>query len=147
MEKKIFYDSGNNKLCGIIKKIVGKLMLLKPDNDYRIKKTQELLNKFYDLGLINNKTSLKEVDEIGTAKFCRRRLAVVLCRNKYCENIKTAITFIEQGQIQVGTKVVNNPAMLISRSMEDHISWVNTSKIKRRIDSYNGEIDDYDALN
>ena len=82
-------------------------MLLKPDDPYRVKKTKDLLERLYDLGLIKNKTSLKEIDEIGISKFCRRRLSVILFRNKYCESIKQAITYIEQGQIHK-RKSVNN---------------------------------------
>ena len=136
-----------NKVCGLIRQIVSKLMLLKPDDPYRVKKTKDLLERLYDLGLIKNKTSLKEIDEIGISKFCRRRLSVILFSNKYCESIKQAITYIEQGQIQLGTDVVYNPALMVTRSMEDHISWVNKSKIKRKIDTYNDNIDDYDANN
>ena len=136
-----------NRVCGLIKQIVSKLMLLKPDDPYRVKKTIDLLERLYDLGLIKNKTSLKEIDEIGISKFCRRRLSVILFRNKYCESIKQAITFIEQGQVQLGTEVIYNPEMLVTRTMEDHINWVPTSKIKRKIDTYNDNIDDYDANN
>ena len=136
-----------NRVCGLIKQIVSKLMLLKPDDPYRIKKTKDLLERLYDLGLIKNKTSLKEIDEIGISKFCRRRLSVILFRNKYCESIKEGITYIEQGQVQLGTEVVYNPEMLITRTMEDHISWVANSKIKRKIDVYNDTVDDYDMLN
>jgi U3 small nucleolar ribonucleoprotein protein IMP3 len=136
-----------NRVCGLIRQIVSKLMLLKPDDSYRVKKTKDLLERLYDLGLIKNKTSLKEIDEIGMSKFCRRRLSVILFRNKYCESIKQAITYIEQGQIQLGKDVVYNPALMVTRSMEDHISWVNKSKIKRKIDTYNDNIDDYDANN
>lgn len=71
----------------------------------------------------------------------------MLFRNKYCESIKQAVTYIEQGQLQIGTDVVYNPAMMITRNMEDHISWVNTSKIKKKIDTYNDTVDDYDMLN
>ena len=136
-----------NRICGQIKRIVSKLMLLKQTDEYRIKKTQDLLTRLYNIGLIKSKNSLKDVDEIGTSRFCRRRLAVVLFRNKYCESIKQAVTYIEQGQLQIGTDVVYNPAMMVTRNMEDHISWVNTSKIKKKIDTYNDTVDDYDMLN
>ena len=136
-----------NRICGMIKKIVSKLMLLKPNDEYRIKKTRELLTRLYDLGLIKSKNSLKDLDEIGMSRFCRRRLSVILFRNKYCESVKQAITYIEQGQVQVGVDVVYNPAMMIPRAMEDHISWVNTSKIKKAVDMYNDKVDDYDMLN
>ena len=136
-----------NRVCGVIKQIVSKLMLLKPDDEYRVKKTRDLLERLYDLGLVKTKSSLKEIDEIGISKFCRRRLSVILFRNKYCESIKQAITYIEQGQIQLGTDVVYNPAVMVTRSMEDHISWVQKSKIQRKIDTYNDKLDDYDVNN
>lgn len=136
-----------SRICGLIKKIVSKLMLLKPTSEYRIKQTRDLLNRLYELGLINSKGSLKDVDSIGISKFCRRRLAYILFRNKYCENIKEAVTFVEQGQVQVGVDVVQNPALMITRNMEDHITWVNNSKIKRKVDLYNDNLDDYDVQN
>ena len=136
-----------NIICGKIKKILHKLLLLKPTDKYRIEKTEEILSKLYKLGLINNKTSLKELDEITVSKFCRRRLSVILFRNKYVESIKEGITFIEQGQIQIGTETILNPALIISREMEDHISWAYNSKIKRKIDVYNDTVDDYDINN
>ena len=136
-----------SRVCGLIRQIVSKLMVLKPDDSYRIKKTKDLLERLYDLGLIKNKTSLKEIDEIGISKFCRRRLSVILFKNKYCESIKQAITYIEQGQIQLGTDVIYDPSLMVTRSMEDHISWVKGSKIQRKIDTYNDKIDDYDVNN
>jgi len=136
-----------NIICGKIKKILHKLLLLKPTDKYRIEKTEEILSKLYKLGLINNKTSLKELDEITVSKFCRRRLSVILFRNKYVESIKEGITFIEQGQVLIGTETILNPALIISREMEDHISWAYNSKIKRKIDVYNDTVDDYDINN
>ena len=87
----------NNKVCGLIKQIVSKLMLLKLDDAYKIKETKDILESLYDLGLFKNKTSLKEVYEIYISKFWRRCLSVIFFRNKYCESIKQAITYIEHG--------------------------------------------------
>ena len=35
---------------------------------------------------------------------------------------------------------------LVSRSMEDFVTWVDTSRIKRTIMRYNDKLDDYDLL-
>ena len=105
------------------------------------------MDKVYEIGLIKNKDSLLELDKVGISRFCRRRLAYLMFKNKYCENIKEAVTFIEQGQIRVGTEVITNPAFLVTRSLEDHITWTNNSKIKRNIMAYNDQVDDYDMLN
>ena len=79
-------------------------------------------------------------------RLCRRRLPVVLVRLKFSETLREAITFIEQGHIRVGPEVVTDPAFLVTRSMEDFITWVDTSKLKRKIMKYNDKLDDYDLL-
>ena len=38
------------------------------------------------------------------------------------------------------------PGFLVTRSMEDHIAWVDSSKIKRKVERYNDRLDDYDLL-
>ena len=35
---------------------------------------------------------------------------------------------------------------LVSRTMEDYVTWVDTSRIKRTIMRYNDKLDDYDLL-
>lgn len=42
---------------------------------------------------------------------------------------------------------VTDPAFLITRNMEDFVTWVDTSKIKRKVLKYNDKLDDYDLLN
>lgn len=79
--------------------------------------------------------------------FRRRRLSTVLVRLKFAEHLKEAITYIEQGHIRVGPETVTDPAFLVTRNMEDFITWVDTSKIKRKVLQYNDKLDDYDAMN
>jgi U3 small nucleolar ribonucleoprotein protein IMP3 len=131
----------------LLKKLVAKLKALNKSDEYRIKRTEELLDRIYSIGLIKSKGSLLDIDKIGISCFCRRRLAYLLFKNKYCETIKEAITFVEQGQVRVGTSVVTDPAFLVTRALEDHITWTNSSKIKRKIMEYNDQVDDYDMLN
>jgi U3 small nucleolar ribonucleoprotein protein IMP3 len=66
---------------------------------------------------------------------------------KMAQSPKLAITFIEQGQVRVGPNVVTDPAFLVSRGMEDFVTWVDTSRIKRKVLRYNDKLDDYDMLN
>lgn len=42
---------------------------------------------------------------------------------------------------------VTDPAFLVTRSMEDFVTWVDTSRIKRKVQKYNDRLDDYDLLN
>lgn len=53
-----------------------------------------------------------------------------------------AVKSIEQGHIRVGPTPVTDPAMLITRPMEDFVTWVDTSARKRTIMKYNDEVGD-----
>lgn len=61
--------------------------------------------------------------------------------------MKESTTFVEQGHIRIGTEVVTQPALLVTRQLEDHIGWVDNSSIKRKILKYNDKLDDYDLMN
>lgn len=76
-----------------------------------------------------------------------RRLATILVRLKFAEHLKEAVTYIEQGHVRVGPQTVTDPAFLVTRNMEDFVTWVDTSKIKRKVLEYNEQLDDYDAMN
>lgn len=51
--------------------------------------------------------------------------------------IKNATDLIEQGHIRVGTDVVKDPAYLVSRTLEDFVTWVDSSKIRKHVMEYN----------
>ena len=42
-----------------------------------------------------------------------------------------------QGHVRIGPETVTDPAFLVTRSMEDFVTWVDTSKIKRKVQKYN----------
>lgn len=46
----------------------------------------------------------------------------------------------------MGPHVVTDAAFLVTRNMEDYVTWVDTSKIKRKIMKYNEKLDDFDLL-
>ena len=50
------------------------------------------------------------------------------------------------GELCILERAVTDPAYLVSRTMEDYVTWVDTSKIKRTIMKYNDKLDDYDLL-
>ena len=41
---------------------------------------------------------------------------------------------------------MTDPAFLVTRTFEDFVTWVDTSKIKRKVMKYNDKLDDYDLL-
>jgi U3 small nucleolar ribonucleoprotein protein IMP3 len=96
--------------------------------------------------VIPTKKSLALTEKISTASFCRRRLAVVMVRSKMAETMREACTFIEQGHVRVGPDTVTDPAYLVTRDMEDFVTWVATSKIKRKVMKYDDRLDDFELL-
>lgn len=135
-----------NRLVGHISRVVARLKKRPANDPFRIKTTDALLEKLYNMGLIQTKKSLLKAEEVNVSSFCRRRLPVVMVRVKMAETIKEAHTFVEQGHVRVGPSVVTDPAYLVTRSMEDFVTWVDSSKIKRTIMKYNDKLDDYDLL-
>merc|ERR1719486_745877 len=98
------------------------------------------------MGLIANPQSLEDCVTIPASAFCRRRLPVVLCRMKFCETLQEAVTFIKQGHFRIGPDVVSNPALHVTRDMEDHITWSEGSSMKRHVQEFKDQADDFDLL-
>ena len=134
------------RICGHITSLTAKLKTLKADDKFRIEMTQQLLTKLYDLGVIDSKSSLEKGEKISVSSFCRRRIPVVLVRNKMSQSMKEAVELVEQGQVRVGPNVVTDPAFLVTRTMEDFVTWVDSSKIRRTIAKYNNKLDDFELL-
>lgn len=67
-----------------------------------------------------------------------------MTRLRMADNVTAGIKFIEQGHVRVGTDVITDPAYLVTRNMEDYVTWVDSSKIKRNIMKYRDKLDDFD---
>ncbi|PVU86966.1 hypothetical protein BB559_006294 [Furculomyces boomerangus] len=135
-----------NKLVGEIKLLANKIKLLNPQDPFRKNKENELVEKLYNLGLINGTKTFSQLESATVSAFCRRRLPVIMCKLKMVENIPEAVKFVKQGHVRVGPEVVNDPAFLVTRNMEDFVTWVDNSKIKQKILKYNDKLDDFDLL-
>jgi U3 small nucleolar ribonucleoprotein protein IMP3 len=48
--------------------------------------------------------------------------------------------------VRVGPETVVDPAYLVSRNMEDFVTWTDRSKIRRKVAAYNDKLDDFDLL-
>ncbi|KAJ3479050.1 hypothetical protein NLI96_g9331 [Meripilus lineatus] len=107
----------------------------------------QILAKLYDMGILNSTAKLSDIEnKLTVSAVCRRRLAVVMCMSKMAETVSAAVKFIEQGHVRVGPDTITDPAFLVTRHMEDFVTWVDTSKLKRTIMRYNDELDDFDLL-
>ena len=48
--------------------------------------------------------------------------------------------------MRVGTEVVTDAAFLVTRNMEDWVTWVDGSKVRRNVLRYREKLDDFDLL-
>jgi len=138
-----------NKLCGSLRSLAHKLAALDPADPFRIKHERLLLDKLWDMGILGmgSKGKLSDVEnKVSVAAFARRRLPVVMQRLRMSEHLQSATKFVEQGHVRVGTEIATDPALLVTRNMEDFVTWVDSSKIKRNILKYRDKLDDFDLL-
>ncbi|KAK6520624.1 Small subunit (SSU) processome component [Arthrobotrys conoides] len=136
-----------NKLCGSVRQLAHKLAQLPPEDEFRRKHEDMLLEKLFIMGVLNSKSKMSDVEnKVSVAAFCRRRLPIVMTRLRMAENVPAAVKFIEQGHVRVGPEVITDPAFLVTRNLEDFVTWVDSSKIKRSIMKYRDKVDDFDLL-
>ncbi|XP_065837449.1 U3 small nucleolar ribonucleoprotein protein IMP3-like [Oscarella lobularis] len=135
-----------NRLCGAIQSLATKIKALDARDPFRVDATRQLLEKVYNIGLIPTRKNLALCDKVSASAFCRRRLPVVMVRLRMAQRVKDAVRFVEQGHVRVGTDVVTDPAYLVTRTMEDFVTWANASKIRKHVMDYNEERDDFDML-
>ena len=133
-----------SRIVGTITKLVARLKNLDSEDSFRISVTESLLHRLCSMGLVDTESSLAKAEKISVSAFCRRRLPVVMVRLKMSETLKEAITFIEQGQVRVGPNLVTDPSFLVTRTMEDFVTWADDSKIRRTIAKYQDRTDDFD---
>ncbi|XP_011310532.1 U3 small nucleolar ribonucleoprotein protein IMP3 [Fopius arisanus] len=133
-----------NKLAREIRELGLKIKDVDPNHPFRIENSAALLEKLYMMGLIATKWDLSQCQKVTASSFCRRRLPVVMVRNKMSPSIKMATQFIEQGHVRVGTEVVKDPAFLVTRNLEDFVTWTDSSSIRKHVLEYNNIKDDFD---
>uniref|UniRef100_A0A668S6F4 U3 small nucleolar ribonucleoprotein protein IMP3 n=1 Tax=Oreochromis aureus TaxID=47969 RepID=A0A668S6F4_OREAU len=135
-----------NKLSRNVRDLARKIRDLDEKDGVRAQSTHRLLEKLYSIGLIPTRQNLSLTEKVTASSFCRRRLPSIMVNLRMAQNLKTAITFIEQGHVRVGPDVVTDPAFLVTRNMEDFVTWVDSSKIKQHVMNYNEERDDFDMM-
>uniref|UniRef100_A0A8C2JSJ0 IMP U3 small nucleolar ribonucleoprotein 3 n=1 Tax=Cyprinus carpio TaxID=7962 RepID=A0A8C2JSJ0_CYPCA len=124
-----------NKLSRNIRELAQKIWDFDEKDGFRAQSTALFLEKLYTVGLIPTKQKLSLTNEVSASAFCRRRLPTIMLKLHMAQNLKTAITFIEQGLI----------VQYSYRSLEDFVTWVDSSKIKQHVMNYNEEVCHYDV--
>ncbi|XP_030828020.1 U3 small nucleolar ribonucleoprotein protein IMP3 [Strongylocentrotus purpuratus] len=135
-----------NKLSRHVRTLANKIKQLDSKDPFRNQCTSQMLKKLYNMGIVPTKQNLALCDNVSASSFCRRRLPVVMVKIKMAETVESAVKFVQHGHIRVGPELVLDPAFLVTRSMEDFVTWTDTSKIKKHIVEYNEERDDFDLM-
>ncbi|KAI9675143.1 MAG: Small subunit (SSU) processome component [Trizodia sp. TS-e1964] len=138
------YDA-YNALSGSLRRLAHRLAQLPPTSPVRLALEAQLLAKLHDVGVVRG-GQLSEVEKLGAGRFARRRLAVVMCRIGMVDSVQTATKVVEQGHVRIGPDVVTEPGVLVSRNMEDFVTWVDSSKIRKNVLRYREQLDDFDLL-
>lgn len=97
------------------------------------------------MGLIHDPNSLLYASRVNVSSFCKRRLPIVMVRLKMSHSISEAHRMISQGHIRVGPNTILDPAFLVTRPLEDFVTWVDGSGIQRTVQKFNNAMDDYDS--
>uniref|UniRef100_A0A2K5F050 U3 small nucleolar ribonucleoprotein protein IMP3 n=1 Tax=Aotus nancymaae TaxID=37293 RepID=A0A2K5F050_AOTNA len=116
-----------------VRELARRLRDLPQGDPFRVGASAALLDKLYASGLVPTRGSLELCDFVTPL--------LKLCM---AQHLQAAVAFVEQGHIRVSSDVVTDPAFLVTRSMEDFVTWVDSSKIKRHMLEYNEERDDFD---
>lgn len=109
-----------NRLCGSLRSLAHRLAALEPDDEFRRKQEDILLEKLWDMGILGTggggRGKLSDVEKkVTVSAFARRRLPVVMQRLRMAETLQAAVKFVEQGHVRVGTEVVTDSAFLVTR--------------------------------
>ncbi|GLH04347.1 40S ribosomal protein S9 [Gryllus bimaculatus] len=132
------------KLSFEVREVARKIRDLDPKDSFRTEYSALLLEKLYIIGLIRSKWDLALCDEVNASSFCRRRLPVIMAKNKMAQTVKMASQLIEQGHVRVGAEIVKDPAFLVNRNLEDFVTWVDSSAIRKHVLEYNDIRDDFE---
>ncbi|KAG9492776.1 U3 small nucleolar ribonucleoprotein protein IMP3 [Eleutherodactylus coqui] len=135
-----------NKLSRNIRELARKIKDLDEKDPFRVQSTARLLEKLYSMGLTPTRQNLQLCEDVSASSFCRRRLSTVMVRLRMAQEQRVAVTLIEQGHVRVGPELVTDPALLVTRNMEDFVTWVDSSKIRKHVKTYSQEWDDFDQV-
>lgn len=128
------------KLSMEIKKVAQEIVDLK-DEATRVKLSEILIDKLYNMGLIKTRR-IKKCLLVDVKSFSRRRLPVFIVQSGMFNGpISVAVKYIEHGHVRIGPQVVRDPAAFVTLEQEDYITW--DDKFKKKIEEYRGEHDDY----
>ena len=101
--------------------------LLSQPPEVRKKREEELLNKLYRLGLLEEGAELDHVLDLRVEHLLERRLQTIVWRKGLAASPYQARQLIVHGHITIGGRKVYSPGYIVRRDEEDLISYAPTS--------------------
>merc|ERR1712150_353491 len=94
----------------------------------------QLLDKLYQCGFISKTTTLEEVVKgMSVSAIARRRLPVVLVKMNMAQNVSMADNLVKHGHVRLGPELISDPATVVTRRMEDYVTWRDNSAVRKHI--------------
>ena len=133
------------KVIGFISRLGTLLRKLPQQSPFRKHILKQCLGKLFECGLLKSKEGTEgTLEKVTVSSLVRRRLIVMLKSLKFVETLREAELYVTQGHVMIGNEVVRDPNLLVSRALEDHVSWNDKSKIKRKVKRFNQKEDDFE---
>lgn len=114
--------------------------------DFKVDQLVMLGKKLFDMGILDSEAEIESLKKITVGRLCRRRISYLLKVLHFSESVRLANLYIQHGHIRIGPEVVKDEAFLVSRNLEDFITWTNKSTIKSSIRKFNETFDDFEDL-
>ncbi|KAM9949105.1 hypothetical protein ACTFIY_005554 [Dictyostelium cf. discoideum] len=134
------------KLVAQYKHVLKEISDLSDQDPVKQKLLSDLSEKLYNMGVIDLKQP-SELVKVNASSFCRRRAVVMLVKKKFAEHLTQAFGLLSHGHVRIGPETIQDPALIITRKSEDLLTWVDNSTMKKKVQEYNGILDDYDLNN
>ncbi len=101
----------------------------------RREKEHELVNKLYNMGILENPNgTIDDILNLTVENILERRLQTIVYRKGLTRTIHQARQFIVHGHIAIGDRKIRSPGYLVSRNEEILINYAPNSPIAKKAD-------------
>ncbi len=106
--------------------------LLALPEEERAKAMRALLDRLYEMGLVEKDATLDDILGLTAANILERRLQTIVYKKGLAKTIYQARQLIVHGHIAIGGRRVTSPGYLVRRDEEDLIDYAPGSPFKER---------------
>ena len=107
--------------------------LLALPEDLRQEQMKSLLERLYQMGLVERDATLDDILGLTAAHILERRLQTIVYKKGLAKTIYQARQLIVHGHIAIGGRRVTSPGYLVRRDEEDLVDYAPGSPFKERL--------------